>query len=338
MLDFEAVSVRFGTQYAVRELSLQVREGELLTLLGPSGCGKSTLIRVAAGFLTPDSGPLHFSGRLRIAGQDMTDLPPEQRPTATVFQNHALFPHLSVEDNVAYGLKARGVAQTERRAQAERMLTRVGLEACGKRAVQALSGGQQQRVALARALILNPAVLLLDEPLSSLDAALRVQMRQEIRSLQQEFGLTALYVTHDQEEALSISDRVAVMKDGRLVQLDTPEGVFMNPCDSFTAGFVSNANCLHAPGQGEHFVRPGTIRLVASDSNQLSAGDGDVLPGIVRERQFKGAVTTYLVEVDPHLPDRQNRRTVRVDVGDPDPCPFAPGAAVRVCLPSAAAV
>lgn len=286
MLEFDDVCVRFGTQDAVRNLSLRVRERELLTLLGPSGCGKSTLIRVAAGFLQP------CSGNVRMSGQDVTGLPPEQRPTATVFQSHALFPHLSVVDNVGYGLKARGVGEADRRRAAEEILERVGLTGYGARPVQAISGGQQQRVALARALILNPTVLLLDEPLSSLDVSLRVQMRQEIRRLQQEFGLTALYVTHDQEEALSISDRVAVLRDGQVEQLDTPERLYACPANAFVARFVSGANVLlestggeNGEGETPRFVRPDTLRLEVDLHG----------PGRVVERQFKGAQTTWVV-------------------------------------------
>lgn len=297
MLEFKNISVNFGTIQAVRGLCLAVGKKELLTLLGPSGCGKSTLIQVAAGFLLP------HAGRVFMAGQDVTDSSPEERPTATVFQSHALFPHLNVTDNVAYGLKARRVPVGQRRRQAGEMLERVGLDGFGARPVQALSGGQQQRVALARALILNPALLLLDEPLASLDASLRVQMRQEIRRLQQAFGIAALYVTHDQEEALSISDRVAVLRQGRLVELDTPENLYATPQDPFVAVFVSGANVLHGP-DGFSFLRPGNLRIVPSEQ-----GAGHVL-----ERQYKGPVTTYLVALE-HLGGRTVQNGVlRVDV------------------------
>lgn len=278
MLEFEGIRVCYGNQEAVGGLDLSLREGELLTLLGPSGCGKSTLIKVAAGFLQPTSGVV------RMAGQDVTAMPPEARPTATVFQSHALFPHLSVQENVGYGLRARKIDATERLRAATKMLKRVGLSGYGPRPVQALSGGQQQRVALARALILNPSVLLLDEPLSSLDASLRVQMRQEIRGLQQAFGLTTLYVTHDQEEALSISDRVAVLREGKLVQLASPEVLYADPADAFVASFVSNANVLQ-DSAGDCFVRPDQLRLEVDPAGE----------GMIAEWQFRGAQTTWVV-------------------------------------------
>lgn len=303
MLEFKDITVNFGSVQAVRGLSLAVREKELLTLLGPSGCGKSTLIKVAAGFLRPSAG------KVCMAGHDVTGIPPEERPTATVFQSHALFPHLSVADNVAYGLKARRVPVDQRRRMAGEMLERVGLDGFGTRPVQALSGGQQQRVALARALVLNPSILLLDEPLASLDASLRVQMRQEIRRLQQAFGIAALYVTHDQEEALSISDRVAVLRQGQLVGLDTPEKLYAAPKDPFVAVFVSGANVLLAPDTSPDapsflFLQPGSLRLIRSER-----GSGRVL-----ERQYKGAVTTYLVALGQLHGRAVQGGVLRVDV------------------------
>ena len=234
MLEFEGISVWYGTQKVVADLNLRLHTGELLTLLGSSGCGKSTLISVAAGFVTPQEG------QVLIDGQDVTQLPPEKRPTATIFQSFALFPHMDVRENISYGLKARGIPSRERAAQADAMLEKVGLAGFGDRRVQTLSGGQQQRVALARTLVLHPSVLLLDEPLSSLDASLRVQMRNEIRKLQQEFKLTALYVTHDQEEAFAISDRVAVMNGGRIEQLGTPEELVASPATPFVESFISS--------------------------------------------------------------------------------------------------
>ena len=234
MLEFEGISVWYGTQKVVADLNLRLHTGELLTLLGSSGCGKSTLISVAAGFVTPQEG------QVLIDGQDVTQLPPEKRPTATIFQSFALFPHMDVRENISYGLKARGIPSRERAAQADAMLEKVGLAGFGDRRVQTLSGGQQQRVALARTLVLHPSVLLLDEPLSSLDASLRVQMRNEIRKLQQEFKLTALYVTHDQEEAFAISDRVAVMNGGHIEQLGTPEELVASPATPFVESFISS--------------------------------------------------------------------------------------------------
>lgn len=252
MLSFENVSFSYGSTRALNKLNLTLRKGELLTLLGPSGCGKTTTLQVAGGFLFPDEG------RVILDGRDVTHLPPEERPTATVFQSHALFPHMSVEENVAYGLRVRRIDRAERRRKVKELLARVGLNGYENSRVQELSGGQQQRVALARALILEPQVLLLDEPLSSLDARLRVKMRAEIRSLQQAFEITALYVTHDQEEALSISDRVAVMNAGNLVQIGSPEEVYFSPQSEFVADFISNAFTLFLDGR-RYLLRPDQI-------------------------------------------------------------------------------
>ena len=252
MLSFENVSFSYGSTRALNKLNLTLRKGELLTLLGPSGCGKTTTLQVAGGFLFPDEG------RVILDGRDVTHLLPEERPTATVFQSHALFPHMSVEENVAYGLRVRRIERAERRRKVKELLARVGLNGYENSRVQELSGGQQQRVALARALILEPQVLLLDEPLSSLDARLRVKMRAEIRSLQQAFGITALYVTHDQEEALSISDRVAVMNAGNLVQIGSPEEVYFSPQSEFVADFISNAFPLFLDGR-RYLLRPDQI-------------------------------------------------------------------------------
>ena len=202
--------------HAVKGVSLEIRDKEFMVLVGPSGCGKTTTLRMVGGFLRPDGG------RIVLDGEDVTALPPERRPTATVFQSYALFPHMTVLRNVIYGLKFRKVPREEALAAGRAMLEKVGLPGAGDKTIDQLSGGEQQRVALARALIVRPKVLLLDEPLSNLDAKLRVRMRGEIRRLQREFGITALYVTHDQEEALALSDRVAVMEGGRIVQTGSP--------------------------------------------------------------------------------------------------------------------
>jgi iron(III) transport system ATP-binding protein len=279
MLSFENVRFSYGGKNALSGLSLSLVKGELLTLLGPSGCGKTTTLKIAGGFLTPDSG------RVSIGGEDVTSVPPEKRPTATVFQSHALFPHMNAAENVAYGLAVRRVPRKKRMEKAAEMLGRVGLSGYEDSRVQELSGGQQQRVALARALILEPQVLLLDEPLSSLDARLRVKMRSEIRSLQQSFGITALYVTHDQEEALSISDRVAVMDGGRLVQVGTPEQVYFEPACEFAADFIGNAFPVALNGK-RVLLRPDQVRVSA---------DGP-LSGTLMSRSFLGAEVNWIVQ------------------------------------------
>ncbi|HEV2564424.1 MAG TPA: ABC transporter ATP-binding protein [Microvirga sp.] len=237
-LDINAVSAHYGTTKVLEDLSLSVRAGELVSLLGASGCGKTTTLRLIAGFLSPTSGSISLGGR------DLTRLPTHKRDIGLVFQNYALFPHLSVLDNVAFGLKQRGIAPSDRRKRAMAMLERVGLSALADRAPSALSGGQKQRVALARALVIEPPLLMFDEPLSNLDAKLRVDMRVEIRQLQRGNGTTSVYVTHDQEEAFSISDRVAIMNAGRLMQFDRPEVLYRRPANTFVARFVGFENII----------------------------------------------------------------------------------------------
>lgn len=218
--------------YAVREAQLEIGGGELVTLLGPSGCGKTTMLRMIGGFELPTRG------KIRIGGEDVTYLPPNARATATVFQSYGLFPHLDVFDNVAYGLRVRKIAAAEIETRVMEALALVGLTALAKRAPGRLSGGQQQRVALARSLVVRPQVLLLDEPLSNLDALLREQMRIEIRRIQKTLGITAVYVTHDRVEAMSLSDRVVVMKDGVIQQVGPPSEIYERPDSQFVAGFV----------------------------------------------------------------------------------------------------
>jgi putative spermidine/putrescine transport system ATP-binding protein len=229
---------RYGAATIIDDLSFDVAAGEFMTLLGPSGCGKTTVLRCIGGFVAPDGGSI------RIGGEDMTGTPPHRRDLGMVFQNHALFPHLSVADNVGFGLRVRRVARSAIAERVARALDLVRLGGLGDRLPRQLSGGQQQRVALARALIYEPRVLLLDEPLSSLDAKLRVAMRAEIRSLQQRLGVTAIYVTHDQEEALSVSDRVMVMHQGRIEQVSSPWDIYNRPRTRFVASFVGTANIL----------------------------------------------------------------------------------------------
>jgi ABC-type Fe3+/spermidine/putrescine transport system ATPase subunit len=232
MIEFVDVSKSFGPVAAVRGASLALAEGELVAVLGPSGCGKTTLIRIAGGYERPDSGSVHIHGR------DVTALPPDERNVGMVFQNYALFPHMTVEDNVEFGLRMRGIAKQERRRRAAAMLSLVGLEGVEKRKPEQLSGGQQQRVALARALVIEPAVLLLDEPLANLDRNVRLRMRAELRSLQQRLRITTILVTHDQEEALEIADRIAVMDAGRIEQTGRALDLCLRPASPFVSAFL----------------------------------------------------------------------------------------------------
>jgi spermidine/putrescine transport system ATP-binding protein len=249
-VELRSVSKRFGELVAVDDLSLDLAGGEFFTLLGPSGCGKTTTLRMVAGFEQPSEGAI------RIEGADVAELPPHRRPTNTVFQSYALFPHLSVEANVAFGLKRKRVAKGEigRRVGAE--LERVGLAAEARRRPAQLSGGQQQRVALARALVNLPKVLLLDEPLGALDLKLRKGLQLELKRIQREVGITFVYVTHDQEEALTMSDRIAVMNRGRVEQVGDPEEVYERPATTFVAGFIGVSNLMPAS-----ISRPGEVRL-----------------------------------------------------------------------------
>ena len=232
------VEKRFGTVTAVDRVSLQIEDGELFTLLGPSGCGKTTLLRMIAGFYPVDGGEIRF-GERRVDG-----LPPYERNIGMVFQNYALWPHMTVADNITYGLKLRKLGGAEIARRLDDGLRKVNLTGLGARYPGQLSGGQQQRVALARALVLNPDILLLDEPLSNLDAKIRVQVRAEIRTLQRELGITTVYVTHDQEEALSLSDRVAVMRDGHVLQVAAPKELYERPVARFVADFVGTNNFI----------------------------------------------------------------------------------------------
>jgi spermidine/putrescine ABC transporter ATP-binding subunit len=253
---------RFGSLAAVDHVSLDVLSGEFLTLLGPSGCGKTTTLRCIAGFVRPDTG------RVRIADQDVTDMPPHRRNIGMVFQNYALFPHMTVLGNVAYALRIRGAPKEAIQAKVRAALELVRLTGLETRRVQQLSGGQQQRVALARALIYEPSVLLLDEPLSNLDAKLRAEMRVEIRNLQKRTAMTMVYVTHDQEEALAVSDRIAVMNAGHIEQVATPAEIYDRPQSQFVASFIGTSSILE--GKIESDSGDGTtIRLPAGQQVRL---------------------------------------------------------------------
>jgi len=287
-VEFQDVSkVYAGSVRAVDRVSLSVAAGELVTLLGPSGCGKTTTLRMIAG--------LEFAteGRIVIGDRDVTALPATMRDVAMVFQSYALFPHMSVRENVAYGLVASGHGKRDATGGAERGLELVGLSGFGDRLPGELSGGQQQRVAVARALVLEPQVLLFDEPLSNLDARLRRQVREDIRELQQRLGLTVVYVTHDQEEALAVSDRIVVMNEARIAQIGTPRDLFERPASEFVADFIGEANLLDATidsvSDGEATVHVGPLRLLL-DARGLSPGPARLA---VRPDRFR------LVSADP---------------------------------------
>jgi spermidine/putrescine transport system ATP-binding protein len=248
-VELDSVTKRFDELVAVDDLSLGLSSGEFFTLLGPSGCGKTTTLRMIAGFERPSTGAI------RIEGADVAELPPHRRPTNTVFQSYALFPHLSVKDNVAFGLKRKGVAKAEIALRVGAELERVGLAAEANRRPSQLSGGMQQRVALARALVNLPKVLLLDEPLGALDLKLRKGLQVELKRIQRDVGITFVYVTHDQEEALTMSDRIAVMNRGRVEQVGVPEDVYERPATTFVAGFIGVSNLMPATVAGADEVR-----------------------------------------------------------------------------------
>ncbi|MEV0176249.1 ABC transporter ATP-binding protein [Streptomyces sp. NPDC050803] len=329
-VEFRGLRRSFGATLALDGLDLAVRPGELLALLGPSGCGKTTALRMLAGFEHPDAGAV------LVDGDDVTDVPAHRRDAGMVFQSYSLFPHLDVLDNVAFGLRMRKVRTAERRARAAELLDLVGLADKGGRFPHQLSGGQQQRVALARALALRPRVLLLDEPLSALDAKVRLSLREEIRRLQQELGITTLFVTHDQEEALSMADRVAVMRAGRLEQCAAPAELYGRPATAFVAEFVGTMSRIPGSLKGSEVEVLG--QRLPVDGEAPGTGEVDVLvrPEAVRVRPdetggaqvvataFLGAVVRVTVRLD-------GGTEVKADL----PAHEAPavGAAVRVSLP-----
>jgi putative spermidine/putrescine transport system ATP-binding protein len=325
---------QFGDVVALNDLDLEIGPGELVALLGPSGCGKTTALRILAGFERPDGG------RVTLDGADITRLAPDKRDMGMVFQAYSLFPNLTLADNVAFGLRMRGRAAGARRARAIELLELVGLENTSDRYPHQLSGGQQQRVALARALAIEPRVLLLDEPLSALDARVRASLRVEIRRLQQELGITTLFVTHDQSEALSMADRVGVMSAGALEQLAAPREIYRHPSTPFVAGFVGTVNRLRGALGTDGTVEVLGQRVAATGNGGLAAGVVDVLlrpegldavvdadgPATVREQTFLGAMVRVrlaigdvdvLVDVPSHRaalePGARARLTVVTD-------------------------
>jgi spermidine/putrescine transport system ATP-binding protein len=282
---FEGVTKRFGETVAVRELELSVAPGEFFSLLGPSGCGKTTTLRMVAGFEQPSEG------RIFLEGEPVEEMPPYRRNVNTVFQSYALFEHLNVKDNVAFGLRRRKVAADEIRTRVAEALELVQLTGRDRARPRELSGGQKQRVALARALVNRPTVLLLDEPLGALDLQLRKQMQVELKGIQREVGITFLYVTHDQEEALAMSDRIAVMEDGEIKQCGPPEEIYEQPSGPFVAGFIGVSNLLPGPDGAQIAVRPEKIWLGEVEEGMTS------MEGTVVERVYLGTTTQVIVEL-----------------------------------------
>lgn len=290
-VQFTDVSRVFGDVKAVDRVSIDIQDGEFFSMLGPSGSGKTTCLRLIAGFEQPSTGSI------RIHGKEAAGLAPYRRDVNTVFQDYALFPHMSVLDNVAYGLKVKGVAKAERLARAEEALAMVALAGFGGRKPAAMSGGQRQRVALARALVNRPRVLLLDEPLGALDLKLREQMQSELKKLQRQLGITFIFVTHDQGEALSMSDRVAVFNKGRIEQVDTPRNLYLKPTTAFVAEFVGTSNVLRGElaqqltgSPSPLSIRPEHTRL---SSNEPTSDDELQISGLLHDIQYQGSTTRY---------------------------------------------
>jgi iron(III) transport system ATP-binding protein len=338
------IEKRFGSLRALKGVSLEIEPGELFTLLGPSGCGKTTLLRTVAGFNRQDSGDIFLGDEL------VNDEPAHRRETGMVFQNYAVFPHMTVFDNVAYGLRVRRIDRRETASRVEAALKRVRLEGLGSRTPDKLSGGQQQRVGLARAMVIEPRVLLLDEPLSNLDAKLRIEMRGEIRDIQKQLGITAIYVTHDQEEALVISDRIAVMEGGVIQQVGAPWAIYKDPANLFVASFVGSMNVLDAellgPGPGgllralaagceilvpapagDYPLKTVRIAFRPEDATSASApGSANALRATVRSASFLGSAVSLDLEL--------GGRGVLVERAHPGPGDvLAPGSEAAFAVP-----
>jgi len=297
LIEIRDLAKSFGNVKAVDDISIDIESGEFITLLGPSGSGKTTVLRMIAGFEDPDAGSI------KLNGEDITHLPPFDRDVNTVFQDYALFPHMSVQENVEYGLRTRKVAKAERAKQALEAIASVKLEETVNRLPHQLSGGQRQRIALARALVLRPRVLLLDEPLGALDRQLREEMQVELKKIQRDAGITFVFVTHDQEEAMRMSDRIVVFNSGRIEQVGTPEQVYEEPRTNFVAGFLGTANIFSVDVARKFLgaattvsIRPERIRLQALGAKIDK--DETSVKGTVQEAAFVGANTIYILETD----------------------------------------
>ncbi len=298
MISIRSLTKTFGSLIAVDNACIEIRANEFFAVLGPSGCGKTTLLRMLAGFETPTHG------QILIDDQDVSEMPPNLRPVNMVFQSYAVFPHMTVLDNVRYGLKVTGVSAKEARQRAEKALEMVQLSGFGSRKPEQLSGGQRQRVALARALVKQPKVLLLDEPMSALDAKLREQMQLELARLQEDVGITFVIVTHDQDEALSMADRIAVMNDGKVEQISTPEKLYESPASRFVADFIGKVNLLdgHVVGAGTH-----TVTVDVAHLGQVSIPHRGHASGTVSL-----AVRPEKIRMDSHKPDSALRMNGRI--------------------------
>lgn len=308
IIDLKNISVSFDGQPILKDLNLYIRDGEFITLLGPSGCGKTTTLRIIAGFLEPDAGEVIFEGKV------INGVPAYKRQVNTIFQRYALFPHLNVYENIAFGLRLKKMKEKDIQAKVSEMLTLVNLKGFGARKIDSLSGGQQQRVAIARALAVNPRVVLLDEPLGALDLKLRKDMQAELKNIQQRLGITFIYVTHDQEEALSMSDTIVVMDNGRIQQIGTPTDIYNEPKNAFVADFIGESNILDGIMHSDFSVEFQGIKFQCVDKGfgkdepvdvVVRPEDVDIVPseegmlkGIVTSVTFKGVHYEIIVDID----------------------------------------
>lgn len=297
LVELRGLCKTFGTVKAADSVSIDIESGEFITLLGPSGSGKTTVLRLIAGFEDPDSGSIH------LGGVDITHLPPFDRDVNTVFQDYALFPHMTAQQNVEYGLRTRKVPKDERTKQALEAIAAVKLEHAADRLPHQLSGGQRQRIALARAMVLRPKVLLLDEPLGALDRQLREEMQVELKNIQRDAGITFIFVTHDQEEAMRMSDRIVIFNEGRVEQVGTPEEVYERPATRFVAGFLGAANIVSGEPAKKIFGRPTTVsirpeRMRLQAPSYSATSDEMAIAATVKEAAFVGANTVYVVDTD----------------------------------------
>lgn len=303
LLSLRNIKKSFGETEVLKGICLDIERGEFITLLGSSGCGKTTTLRIVAGLETPDEGEVILEGR------DVTALEPHKRDVNTVFQNYALFPHMDVASNIAYGLKIRKVPKAEQKKKVEEALALVKLSGYGKRYPSELSGGQKQRVAIARALVNNPSVLLLDEPLGALDLQLRRQMQIELKRLQKKLGITFIYITHDQEEAINMSDRIAVMNQGVFEQIGTPNEIYNHPLTAYVAEFVGNANIFHEKGRSY---------AIRSEYVLFSRGEEYPYKAVVKEKSFAGGQLRLLMELSDGQQITASRHGIDADVAEGD--------------------